>query len=57
MAKSKRTKRKDWTAADVKQLRSLARKKSAATIARALKRSVAAVRFKAHMLEISLALK
>jgi hypothetical protein len=57
MAKRVRSKRKVWLAADLKQLRALAGKKGVAAIGRALKRSEAAVRFKAHMLRISLAMK
>lgn len=50
-------KRNPWTAADVKQLRRLAGRKTVKAIGRELKRTVAAVRFKAHTEEISLALK
>lgn len=50
-------KRRLWTRADVKLLRSLAGKKGAKAIGRALKRSEPAVRFKAHAAGISLALK
>jgi hypothetical protein len=57
MAKRVRSKRKVWTAADLKQLRALAGKKGVKAIGRALKRSEAAVRFKAHMVRISLAMK
>lgn len=46
-----------WTAADVKQLRSAAKKTPVAQIAKQLKRSEAAVRYKASILKISLALK
>lgn len=46
-----------WTAAHVKQLRHLAGRQSVKAIGRALKRSEAAVRFKAHMQGISLALR
>lgn len=50
-------KRALWTASDEKLLRRLAGRKSAQAIGRELKRTAAAVRFKAHLLEISLALK
>ena len=57
MAVRKKTKRKVWTAADVKLMRSLAGKKSVKAIARVLKRSEAAVRFKAHTKRVRLAMK
>ncbi len=50
-------KRRPWTNADVKVLRSLAGKKSVMAIGRSLKRSEAAVRFKAHMKGIRLAMR
>lgn len=50
-------KRRIWTREDVKLLRSLAGKKSAKIIARTLKRTELAVRFKAHTNGIRLALK
>jgi uncharacterized protein YciI len=46
-----------WTPAHVKQLRRLAGRKSVKVIGRELKRTEAAVRFKAHMERISLAMK
>lgn len=46
-----------WSSRDTKQLHQLAGRKDAKTIGRALKRSEAAVRFKAHMERLSLALK
>ncbi|HKD52896.1 MAG TPA: hypothetical protein VKB72_01645 [Steroidobacteraceae bacterium] len=52
-----RRKRIVWSAADLKLLRNLAGRQSAARIARKLKRTVQAVRFKAHMNRISLALR
>ena len=52
-----RRKRIVWSAADLKLLRNLAGRHSAARIARKLKRTVQAVRFKAHMNRISLALR
>jgi hypothetical protein len=51
---ARRRKRVLWTAADLKALRQQAGKKSLAQIARALKRSAAAVRFKASFHRISL---
>jgi hypothetical protein len=52
-----RRKRISWSRAEVKLLRSLAGRKNAARIARELKRTVLAVRFKAHTQRISLAAK
>jgi hypothetical protein len=52
-----RRKRVPWTPAHVKALRRLAGRKSAQAIARELKRSVSAVRFKAHTERVSLAMK
>jgi hypothetical protein len=52
-----RSKRAFWTSQDLKLLRKLAGRQSAARIARQLRRSVLAVRFKAHVKGISLALK
>jgi hypothetical protein len=46
-----------WTVAEIKQLRSAARRRPVSLIARELGRSEAAVRFKATTLKISLALK
>ena len=46
-----------WTAAHEKQLRRLSGCTSVARIARELRRSEAAVRYKAHTLGVSLALK
>lgn len=46
-----------WTSEEIKLLRRLTGHKSAAAIGRALKRSEAAVRFKAHMEGVSLAVK
>jgi HAMP domain-containing protein len=58
MAKrQKRRQRVLWTAAHEKQLRKLSGRTPAARIARELGRSEAAVRYKAHTLGISLALK
>jgi hypothetical protein len=57
MAKRRGSKRRVWSAADIKQLRGLAGKKSLKGIGRVLKRTEPAVRFKAHLLRISLAMK
>ncbi len=54
MAK-KPSKRREWTRADVRELKTLARQKTpAAKIARALKRTVGATRQKAFSLGVSL---
>jgi hypothetical protein len=50
-------KRRAWTTADVKVLRSLAGRKTPEAIARALRRTVAAVRFNAFSKRIRLAVK
>jgi hypothetical protein len=50
-------KRRPWTPSEVKALRSLAGRKSVKAIGRTLRRSVAAVRFKAHTKRIRLAIK
>jgi hypothetical protein len=52
-----RRKRIVWSNADLRLLRTLAGRESAGRIARKLKRTVQAVRFKAHVNRISLALK
>ncbi len=62
MAKAKaktktRRKRILWTAADLRLLRTAARREPVAKIARQLRRSEAAVRYKATTLKISLALR
>jgi len=54
MARARR-KRTLWTAQDVKLLRKLAGRHSVARIANRLKRTVLAVRFKAHATGVSLA--
>ena len=46
-----------WTAADVRHLRKAAGRQPVAKMARELRRSEAAVRYKATMLKVSLALK
>lgn len=55
--KKKARKRVLWSAADVKYLRKSAGRHAVAQIARQLHRSEAAVRYKATMLKVSLALK
>jgi hypothetical protein len=52
-----RRKRLSRSSDDVRLLRSLAGRETAARIARKLKRTVLAVRFKAHVHRISLALR
>ena len=52
----RKVKRKAWSTADLKSLRDLAGKKSVAKIARVLKRTPAAVAYKAHVKQISLAM-
>jgi hypothetical protein len=49
--------RRPWTRADLKVLRTLAGRKSVKAIGRALRRTEAAVRFKAHTKRIALAMK
>jgi hypothetical protein len=56
MARARR-KRVFWTPKDLKLLRKLAGRQTAVRIAKQLKRSVLAVRFKAHKAGISLAHK
>jgi hypothetical protein len=52
---AKKTKRREWTATDIRDLKSFAKKKtSAQKIARSLKRTVGATRQKAFSLGISL---
>jgi hypothetical protein len=46
-----------WTPSDVRALKAAARRQPVSKIARALHRSEAAVRYKATMLKISLALR
>jgi hypothetical protein len=57
MPRSAMTKRRAWTRADLKVLRTLAGRKSVKTIGRTLRRTEAAVRFKAHTKRIALATK
>ena len=52
-----RRKRVLWTAGDVRLLKAAARRQPISKIARELHRSEAAVRYKATMLKISLALR
>ena len=56
MPKKKAIKRVPWTPANLKLLRRLAGRKTPKVIARELKRTEAAVRFKAHTSNISLAM-
>ena len=52
---AKKLKRREWTAQDVRELKSLARQKTPASrIARALKRTEGATRQKALTLQVSL---
>ncbi len=55
--KKRARKRVLWSAADVRHLRKSAGRQPVAQIARQLHRSEAAVRYKATMLKVSLALK
>jgi hypothetical protein len=51
----KKTIRRAWTASDVRELKSLAKKKSGVSrISKALKRTVGAIAVKAHQLGVSL---
>jgi hypothetical protein len=50
-------KHRTWTRTDVKPLRTLAGRKTVKVIGRALRRTEAAVRFKAHTKRIKLAMK
>ena len=52
---SRKVKRILWTAADEKKLRRLSGRTSAARIAKELRRTEAAVRYKAHITSVSLA--
>jgi hypothetical protein len=55
MAKQKKIVRRTWTSSDVRELKSLAKKKTGvAKISKALKRTVAATAVKAHQLGVSL---
>jgi hypothetical protein len=56
-ARKKKTTRRDWTAADLKQLKALAGRAPLARIARQLRRTELAVRWKATQKKISLATK
>lgn len=53
----KRSKRQRWTATDLKQLKALAGRRKASVIARQLRRTEPAVRWKAHIEGISLAMR
>jgi hypothetical protein len=53
--KTKKSVRRAWTSSDVRELKSLARKKvGVAKISKALKRTIAATTVKAHVLGVSL---
>jgi hypothetical protein len=55
MAKKKKAVRRAWTPSDVRELKSLAKKKvGVAKISKALKRTVGATAVKAHQLGVSL---
>jgi hypothetical protein len=55
LAKKKKTVRREWTNADVRQLKSLAKQKAGVTkIAKKLKRTPGATAAKAHILGVSL---
>jgi hypothetical protein len=55
MAKKKKIVRRAWTSSDVRELKSLAKKKSGVTrISKALKRTAGATAVKAHQLGVSL---
>jgi hypothetical protein len=56
-AKKRSRQRILWTASQERQLRRLSGRAPVARIARELRRSEAAVRYKAHTLRVSLALK
>ena len=53
----KRSKRQRWTPADLKQLKAFAGRRKASAIARQLRRTEPAVRWKAHIEGISLAMR
>jgi hypothetical protein len=55
MKKKKSAAKRAWTSSDIRELKSLARKKVGVTkISRALKRTIGATAVKAHMLGVSL---
>lgn len=55
MAKKKKIVRRTWTSSDMRELKSLAKKKTGvARISKALKRSIGATAVKAHQLGVSL---
>jgi hypothetical protein len=53
----KRSKRQRWTGTDLRQLKALAGRRKASVIARQLRRTEPAVRWKAHIEGISLAMR
>jgi hypothetical protein len=55
MKKKKSAAKRAWTSSDIRELKSLARKKVGVTkISRALRRTIGATAVKAHMLGVSL---
>jgi hypothetical protein len=55
MKKKKSAAKRAWTSSDIRELKSLARKKVGVTkISKALKRTIGATAVKAHMLGVSL---
>jgi hypothetical protein len=50
-------KRRPWTSTEVKTLRALAGRKTPKAIARSLRRTEAAIRFRAHIQRIKLAMR
>jgi hypothetical protein len=55
VAKKKTVTRRAWTSSDVRELKSLAKKRTpVAKISKALKRTIGATAVKAHMLGVSL---
>lgn len=57
-AKKRKLARRSWTASDVRELRSLAKKKAGvAKISNALKRTAGATAVKAHQLGLSLSMR
>jgi hypothetical protein len=55
---TKKTTRRAWTSSDLREMKSLARKKiGVAKISKALKRTIGATAVKAHQLRISLSMR
>jgi hypothetical protein len=58
MPTKKKTTRRAWTSSDLREMKSLARKKiGVAKISKALKRTIGATAVKAHQLGISLSMR